>query len=127
MTKKKIVRRDLITNQFIYIEGGLDELINHLESIKKLAKDKAKKKGYVLVNDKFYVNKTNSWYDDDPYFVISADTEETDKEMEARFKRSESAKESAAKRIEATAKRELKELERLKKKYEKHQKISNEN
>lgn len=127
MTKKKIVRRDLITNQFIYIEGGLDELINHLESIKKIAKDKAKKKGYVLVNDKFYVNKTNSWYDDDPYFVISADTEETDKEMEARFKRSESAKVSAAKRIEATSKRELKELERLKKKYEKHQKISNEN
>lgn len=127
MTKKKIVRRDLITNQFIYIEGGLDELINHLESIKKLAKDEAKKKGYVLVNDKFYVNKTNSWYDDDPYFDIWADTEETDKEMEARFKRSESAKKSAAKRIEATSKRELKELERLKKKYEKHQKITNEN
>lgn len=123
MTKKKIVRRDLITNQFIYIEGRLDELINHLESIKKLAKDEAKKKGYVLVNDKFYVNKTNSY----PYFDISADTEETDKEMEARFKRSESAKKSAAKRIEATAKRELKELERLKEKYEKHQKISNEN
>jgi len=119
MKKKKIVRRDLITNQLIYIQGGLDELINHLESIKKLAKDEAKKKQYVLVNDKFYVNKTKSnWYYDDAYFDISADTEETDKEMEARFKRSESAKKSAAKRIEAKEKRELKELERLKKKYD---------
>lgn len=118
MAKRQIVRRDLVTNEFIYIEGELDELINYLESIKKLAKDVAKKKGYVIVNDKFYIDKTNSWFDDDPYFDISADTEETDKEMEARLKRSESAKKSAAKRKETMVKREMKELERLKKKYE---------
>lgn len=117
MAKREVVRRDLITNQHIYIDGELDKLINYLESIKKLAKDAVKKKGYVIVNEKFYIDKRNSW-DDGPYFNISADTEETDKEMEARLKRSESAKKSAAKRKETIAKREMKQLERLKKKYE---------
>lgn len=118
MIKKKTIRRELLSSEFIEFDGEMGEITTSLEHIKKRAKDVAKKKGYVIVNSKFYVKKARSWGTWDPYYDISADTEETDKEMEIRLKRSESAKKSAEKRKEAKEKRELKELERLKKKYD---------
>lgn len=117
--EKKIVRRQLIwciDKHIIDVTGDIDDTIRRLESLKSETREAAENEGYILVNDTFYIK--GNWPGIEYDLHVYADTYETDKEMEIRLKKSEAAKKSAAKRSEAKAKRELKELERLKKKYE---------
>ena len=126
MEKKKTVERLILEKVYLSLHGSsIESFIESIRYVEEMAMDEAKMMGYVIKNDAVYLmdhySHSSSNYD------VYIRSEETDEEFEARLKRSESAKKSAAKRKEAIAKREMKELERLKKKYDKHQKITNEN
>lgn len=117
MEKKKTVERLILEKVYLSLHGSsIESFIESIRYVEEMAMDEAKMMGYVIKNDAVYLmdhySHSSSNYD------VYIRSEETDEEFEARLKRSESAKKSAEKRKEAIAKREMKELERLKKKYE---------
>jgi len=116
MSKRKTIKEQVKIEDPSYIdsdfaEGNIDQIVSQLQDWKKQAEDA----GYI--SDTIEIKSRQEWGEKE--FAIYASRYETKEEEKKRLDRSMKAKESAKKRQANKKAKELAELEKLAKKYNK--------